>query len=174
LPQIALLFLFLALLEDCGYMSRAAFLVDRVMSLFGLSGKSFLPLMSSFACAVPGVMATRVIENRRDRFATILIAPFMSCSARLPVYLLLIAAFVPAVTYLGGTVSLSGLVLMAMYFVGMVVAIPTAWLLKRTVLRGEPAPFVLELPEYKLPAPMVILSRVWEACKAFLLRAGTM
>lgn len=174
LPQIALLFLFLAILEDCGYMSRAAFLVDRVMSLFGLSGKSFLPLMSSFACAVPGVMATRVIENRRDRFATIIIAPFMSCSARLPVYLLLIAAFVPAVTYLGGLVSLSGLVLMAMYFVGMVVAIPTAWLLKRTILRGEPAPFVLELPEYKIPAVTVVLSRVWEACKAFLLRAGTM
>jgi len=174
LPQIALLFLFLALLEDCGYMSRAAFLVDRVMSLFGLSGKSFLPLMSSFACAVPGVMATRVIENRRDRFATILIAPFMSCSARLPVYLLLIAAFVPTVTYFGGFVSLSGLVLMAMYFVGVIVAIPTAWLLKRTVLRGEPAPFVLELPEYKVPAPIVVLSRVWEACKAFLLRAGTM
>lgn len=174
LPQIVLLFLALAVLEDCGYMARAAFIVDRVMSLFGLSGKSFLPLMSSFGCAVPGVMATRVIENRRDRFATIMIAPFMSCSARLPVYMLLIAAFVPAVTYLRGTVSLSGLVLMAMYFVGVLVAIPTAWLLKRTVLRGEPAPFVLELPEYKLPAPMVVISRVWEACQAFLLRAGTM
>lgn len=174
LPQIAMLFLFLALLEDCGYMSRAAFLVDRVMSWFGLSGKSFLPLMSSFACAIPGVMATRVIENRRDRFATILIAPLMSCSARLPVYLLLIAAFVPGVTYLGGWVSLSGLVLMAMYLVGAVVAIPTAWLLKRTVLRGEPAPFVLELPEYKVPALGVVLSRVWEACKAFVVRAGTL
>jgi ferrous iron transport protein B len=174
LPQIAMLFLFLAVLEDCGYMARAAFLVDRIMSLFGLSGKSFLPLMSSFACAVPGVMATRVIENRRDRFATILVAPFMSCSARLPVYLLLIAAFVPSTRYLGGFISLSGLVLMAMYFVGVVVAIPTAWLLKKTLLRGEPAPFVLELPEYKSPAPLVVISRVWEACKAFLVRAGTM
>lgn len=174
LPQIAMLFLFLAILEDCGYMSRAAFLVDRIMSLFGLSGKSFLPLMSSFACAVPGVMATRVIENRRDRFATILVAPFMSCSARLPVYLLLIAAFVPSVSYLGGFVSLSGLVLMAMYFVGVLVAIPTAWLLKKTVLRGEAAPFVLELPEYKVPSPATILARVWDACKAFVIRAGTM
>ncbi len=173
-PQIAMLFLFLAVLEDCGYMSRAAFLVDRLMGLFGLSGKSFLPLMSSFACAVPGVMATRVIENRRDRFATILVAPLMSCSARLPVYLLLITAFVPTVSYLGGFVSLSGLVLMAMYFVGVVVAIPTAWILKKTLLRGEPAPFVLELPEYKWPAPLVVLYRVWEACKAFLIRAGTM
>lgn len=174
LPQIAMLFLFLAILEDCGYMSRAAFLVDRIMSLFGLSGKSFLPLMSSFACAVPGVMATRVIENRRDRFATILVAPFMSCSARLPVYLLLIAAFVPSVSYLGGIVSLSGLVLMAMYFVGVVVAIPTAWLLKKTLLRGETAPFVLELPEYKVPAVGIVFARVWEACKAFMIRAGTM
>ncbi len=174
LPQIAMLFLFLAILEDCGYMARAAFLVDRIMSLFGLSGKSFLPLMSSFACAVPGVMATRVIENRRDRFATILVAPFMSCSARLPVYLLLIAAFVPSVSYLGGFVSLSGLVLMAMYFVGVLVAIPTAWLLKKTLLRGEAAPFVLELPEYKVPAIGIVFSRVWEACKAFVIRAGTM
>ena len=174
LPQIAILFLFLAILEDCGYMARTAFLVDRVMGWFGLSGKSFLPLMSSFACAVPGVMATRVIENRRDRFATILIAPFMSCSARLPVYLLMISAFVPATRLLGGTVSLSGLVLMAMYLVGVIVAIPTAWLLKRTLLRGEPAPFVLELPEYKLPDARTVLARVWEACLAFLMRAGSL
>ncbi len=174
LPQIAMLFLFLAILEDCGYMARAAFLVDRMMGLFGLSGKSFLPLMSSFACAVPGVMATRVIENRRDRFATILIAPFMSCSARLPVYLLMISAFVPAISIAGGLISLSGVVLMAMYFVGVVVAIPTAWLLKRTLLRGEPAPFVLELPEYKVPDLKTVLHRVWEACKAFVIRAGTL
>lgn len=174
LPQIAMLFLFLALLEDCGYMARAAFLVDRMMGLFGLSGKSFLPLMSSFACAVPGVMATRVIENRRDRFATILIAPFMSCSARLPVYLLMISAFVPAISLAGGLISLSGVVLMAMYFVGVVVAIPTAWLLKRTLLRGEPAPFVLELPEYKVPDLKTVLYRAWEACQAFVIRAGTL
>ena len=174
LPQIVMLFLFLALLEDCGYMSRAAFLVDRIMTAFGLSGKSFLPLMSSFACAVPGVMATRVIENRRDRLATIMVAPLMSCSARLPVYLLLIGAFIPATTYLSGWVSLPALVLMAMYAVGIVVAIPTAWILKKTILRGEVAPFVLELPEYKVPSIRVIASRVWQASTAFVVRAGTL
>ncbi len=173
LPQIALLFFFLAILEDCGYMARAAFLVDRIMSLLGLSGKSFLPLMSSFACAVPGIMATRVIENSKDRFATIFVAPFMSCSARLPVYLLLISAFVPSVL-LGGWLSLQGLVLLAMYFVGVLVAIPTAWLLKRTVLHSETAPLVLELPEYKWPDWKVILYRVYEACYAFVVRAGTL
>ena len=174
LPQIALLFLFLALLEDCGYMARAAFLVDRIMTLFGLSGKSFLPMMSSFACAVPGVMASRVIENRRDRFATIMVAPLMSCSARLPVYLLLIAAFFPNTTYLSGWLSLPALVLMSMYMVGVVAAIPVAWILKKTLLRGEVAPFVLELPEYKIPSPSVVLSRVWAASKAFVIRAGTL
>ena len=174
LPQIALLFLFLALLEDCGYMSRAAFLVDRIMTTFGLSGKSFLPMMSSFACAVPGVMASRVIENRRDRFATIMVAPLMSCSARLPVYLLLIAAFIPETSYIGGWLSLPAIVLMSMYMVGVVVAIPVAWVLKKTILRGEVAPFVLELPEYKVPSLAVVLSRVWDAGKAFVIRAGTL
>ncbi len=174
LPQIALLFFFLALLEDCGYMARAAFLVDRVMTLFGLSGKSFLPMMSSFACAVPGVMATRVIENRRDRLATIMVAPLMSCSARLPVYLLLIGAFVPTTAYLGGWLSLPAIVLMSMYMVGVVTAIPVAWILKKTLLRGEVAPFVLELPEYKVPAIRVVFSRVWEASLAFVVRAGTL
>ncbi len=173
-PQIALLFFFLAVLEDCGYMARAAFIVDRVMTVFGLSGKSFLPLMSSFACAVPGIMATRVIENRRDRIATIMVAPLMSCSARLPVYLLLIAAFFPATTYLGGWLSLPGMVLMGMYLVGIVAAIPVAWILKKTLLRGEVAPFVLELPEYKLPSRRVIFQRVWEASEAFVIRAGTL
>jgi ferrous iron transport protein B len=174
LPQIALLFLFLALLEDCGYMSRAAFLVDRIMTTFGLSGKSFLPMMSSFACAVPGVMASRVIENRRDRFATIMVAPLMSCSARLPVYLLLIAAFIPSTTYFAGWLSLPAIVLMSMYLVGVLTAIPVAWILKKTLLRGEVAPFVLELPEYKVPSPKVVLSRVWDASKAFVIRAGTL
>lgn len=174
LPQIAMLFLFIALLEDCGYMARAAFLVDRVMSVFGLSGKSFLPLMSSFACAVPGIMATRVIENRRDRLATIMVAPLMSCSARLPVYLLLIGAFVPATGYLGGLVTVRALVLMAMYLTGIFVAIPVAWLLKKTILRGEAAPFVLELPEYKWPSLSVLLQRVYQSCKAFVVRAGTL
>jgi ferrous iron transport protein B len=174
LPQIAFLFLFLALLEDCGYMARAAFVVDRMMSAFGLSGKSFLPLMSSFACAVPGVMATRVIESRRDRLTTIMVAPLMSCSARLPVYLLLIGAFVPATTYLGGWMSLPAMVLMSMYMVGVVVAVPVAWILKKTILRGDAAPFVLELPEYKWPALRVVFSRVWQASIAFVVRAGTL
>jgi ferrous iron transport protein B len=174
LPQIALLFFFLALLEDCGYMARASFLVDRFMTAFGLSGKSFLPMMSSFACAVPGVMATRVIENRRDRFATIMVAPLMSCSARLPVYLLLIAAFIPATRYLGGFLSLPAIVLMSMYAVGVVVAIPVSLVLKKTLLRGEVAPFVLELPEYKVPSLRVVLWRVWEASRAFVVRAGTL
>ncbi len=174
LPQIALLFLFLAILEDCGYMARAAFLVDRVMTTFGLSGKSFLPMMSSFACAVPGVMATRVIENRRDRLATIMVAPLMSCSARLPVYLLLIAAFIPPTRFLAGWISLPAIVLMSMYAVGILTAIPVAWILKKTLLRGEVAPFVLELPEYKVPSARVILARVWEASQAFVIRAGTL
>ena len=174
LPQIALLFFFLAILEDCGYMARASFLVDRLMALFGLSGKSFLPMMSSFACAVPGVMATRVIENRRDRFATIMVAPLMSCSARLPVYLLLISAFIPATGLFGGWISLPALVLMAMYAVGVVVAIPVSLILKWTLLKGETAPFVLELPEYKMPALRVVMTRVWEASRAFVVRAGTM
>ena len=132
LPQILILFFFIALLEDCGYMARAAFLMDRLMAGVGLSGKSFIPLLSSFACAVPGIMATRMIENRRDRLATILIAPLMSCSARLPVYVILIGAFVPAQKYLGGLVGLQGLTLLAMYLVGVIVAIGVAWVLKRT------------------------------------------
>ncbi len=174
LPQIVFLFLFIAVLEDCGYMARAAFLMDRLMSRLGLSGKSFIPLMSSFACAIPGVMATRVIENRRDRMVTILIAPLMSCSAHLPVYLLLIWAFVPAVTYLGGWVSLQGLVLFAMSSVGAIVAVPCAWLLKKTFFRGETPSFVMELPSYKLPSPRVVLHRAYDRGKAFVTRAGTL
>lgn len=174
LPQIALLFLFISILEDCGYMSRAAFLVDRLMAVFGLNGKSFLPLMSSFACAVPGVMATRVIENRRDRLVTILIAPLMSCSARLPVYLLLIGAFVPATAYWGGWVSLRGIVLLAMTALGAVVAIPVALILKTLLKKTDPSPFVLELPDYKVPSLRVVVSRVWDRSKAFFIRAGTL
>ncbi len=174
LPQIVFLFLFIAILEDCGYMARAAFLMDRLMSRLGLSGKSFIPLMSSFACAIPGVMATRVIENRRDRMVTILIAPLMSCSARLPVYLLLIWAFVPALTYWGGWVSLQGLVLFAMSSVGALVAVPCAWLLKKTFFRGETPPFVMELPSYKVPSPRVVLHRAYDRGKAFVTRAGTL
>ncbi|MEX0585924.1 MAG: ferrous iron transport protein B [Pirellulales bacterium] len=173
LPQILILFFFIALLEDCGYMARAAFLMDRLMSGVGLSGKSFIPLLSSFACAIPGIMATRVIENRRDRFATILIAPLMSCSARLPVYVILIGAFVPATRYLGGLLGLQGLVLLSMYSIGVVVAIGVAWVLKKTLLRGETPPFVLELPSYKLPSLRNVAYRMAERGWAFLTRAGT-
>lgn len=174
LPQIALLFLFIAILEDCGYLPRVAFMMDRLMSSIGLNGKSFIPLMSSFACAVPGVMAARVIENPRDRLVTILVAPLMSCSARLPVYLLLIGAFIPQTAVLGGTVSLRGLVLFAMSSLGAVIAIPIAWTFRRTLLKGDQTPFVLELPEYKLPSARVVLNRVYDRSKAFVVRAGTL
>jgi ferrous iron transport protein B len=173
LPQILILFFFIAILEDCGYMARAAFLMDRLMAGVGLSGKSFIPLLSSFACAIPGIMATRTIENRRDRLATILIAPLMSCSARLPVYVILIAAFVPAQRYLGGLVGLQGLTLLAMYMIGIVVAIGVAWILKRTLLRGQTPPFVLELPSYKWPSLRNVAYRMAERGWAFLARAGT-
>jgi ferrous iron transport protein B len=173
LPQIVLLFLFIAILEDCGYMARAAFLMDKLMTKVGLSGKSFVPLMSSFACAIPGVMATRTIENRRDRMVTILVAPLMSCSARLPVYLLLIGAFVPE-TNLFGWLPLQGTVLFGMTALGAVVAIPVAWLLKKTLFRGETPPFVMELPTYKWPSPTIVLLRVYDRAKAFVLRAGTL
>ncbi|HUE14739.1 MAG TPA: ferrous iron transport protein B [Planctomycetaceae bacterium] len=173
-PQIVFLFLFIAILEDCGYMARAAFLMDRLMSRLGLSGKSFIPLMSSFACAIPGIMATRVIENRRDRMVTILVAPLMSCSARLPVYVLLIWAFIPADTYLGGWVSLRGLVLLAMSSVGAIVAVPVAWAMKKTLFRSETPPFVMELPTYKIPSLRVVLHRAYDRGKAFVTRAGTL
>jgi ferrous iron transport protein B len=174
LPQILILFFFIAVLEDCGYMARAAYLMDRLMVRVGLSGKSFIPLLSSFACAIPGIMATRVIENRRDRLTTILIAPLMSCSARLPVYTLLIAAFVPANTYLSGLVSLQALTLLAMYFVGIAVAAVVALLLKRTFLRGPTPPFVMELPSYKWPSPTIVIHRMLERGWSFVRRAGTL
>src|SRR4029079_952824 len=155
------------------YMARAAFLMDRLMAGVGLSGKSFIPLLSSYACAVPGIMATRVIENRRDRLATILIAPLMSCSARLPVYVILIGAFVPAQRYLGGLVGLQGLTLLAMYSIGVVVAICVAWLLKKTLLRGSTPPFVLEMPSYKIPSLRTVLFRMFERGWAFIARART-
>lgn len=174
LPQILMLFFFIGLLEDCGYMARAAFVMDRLMTKLGLSGKSFLPLMSSFACAVPGIMATRVIENRRDRMVTILVAPLMSCSARLPVYVLLIYTFVPDHSWAGGWIGLRGLMLFAMHLLGILVAIPVAWILKRWFFPGEVPPFVMELPSYKLPAPRVVFFRVWERGQAFVTRAGSL
>lgn len=173
LPQIIMLFGFIAVMEDCGYMARAAFLMDKLMTRIGLSGKSFLPLMSSFACAIPGVMATRVIENRRDRMVTMLVAPLMSCSARLPVYLLMIYTFIPA-TLIWGTLNLQGIVLFAMYSVGALVAIPVAWILKKTLFKGETPPFVMELPPYKWPSPRIVFDRVYDRAKAFVMRAGSL
>lgn len=174
IPQIAILFLFIAVLEDCGYMSRAAYLMDNLMSRVGLSGKSFIPLVSSFACAVPGVMATRVIEDRRDRLVTILVAPLMSCSARLPVYTIMIASFIPNRHYLGGWFGLQGLTMVSMYLLGIVTAIGVAMVLRRTVLPGETPPFLMELPDYRFPSLRVVFSRVWEQCWVFVRSAGTL
>jgi len=169
LPQILVLSLFLTILEDCGYMARAAFLMDRLLRWCGLSGKSFIPMLSSFACAVLGIMATRTIENRRDRIATILVAPLMSCSARLPVYALVVSAFLP-----GASLGQRALVFAAAYFLGIVVAVPVAFLLKRTLLRGEAPPFLMELPPYKRPLVRSVLHRVFEQGRAFVTRAGTL
>lgn len=169
LPQIMILFAFIAFLEDCGYMARAAFLMDRLMSRCGLSGKSFIPLLSSVACAIPGIMAARVIENRRDRLATILVAPLMSCSARLPVYVLLIGAFLKE----GYPTWLPGLVLFALYMIGFTVAPLVALALKRSLLRGATPVFVMELPAYRRPKVGAVLRRMVEAGWAFVFRAGT-
>ena len=173
LPQICLLFLFIAIMEDCGYMARAAFLMDRLLSRVGLSGKSFIPMLSSFACAVPGIMATRTIENWRDRLTTILVAPLMSCSARLPVYTLMILAFIPDRGFYFSWLGMRGLTLFCMYFVGIVVSVPVAWILKKTLLKGETPPFLIELPSYKIPDWRGVLLRVLERGKAFVVRAGT-
>lgn len=171
LPQICLLFFFVALLEDSGYMARAAFLMDRLMRGVGLHGKAFVPLLSSFACAIPGIMATRTIEDRRDRLATIMIAPLMSCSARLPVYTLMIAAFFAdsRIWFL----STGAIVMMSMYLLGVVAAIAVAWALKRTVLRAPAPPLVLEMPPYRMPQPGVVLQTVASRAMVFVRRAGT-
>jgi len=174
-PQIALLFFWVALLEGCGYLSRAAFLMDRLLVGVGLSGKSFIPLLSSFACAIPGIMAARTIENRRDRLLTILLAPLMSCSARLPVYLLMCGAFVPNVPVAGiGWLRLPAVVLASLYALGVVVAAVAAFVLTRTVFRGPPQPFVMELPGWRWPQPRIVLERVREATWSFLSNAGTL
>ncbi|HEX5245338.1 MAG TPA: ferrous iron transport protein B [Tepidisphaeraceae bacterium] len=167
-PQIALLFFFLAILEDSGYLARAAFLMDRLLAKTGLHGKSFIPLLSSFACAIPGIMATRTIENRRERLATILVAPFMSCSARLPVYTLLIGAFFASY----GAVRQAGIML-ACYALGIVAAAGTAWLFKRTLTGGPATSFILELPTYKIPQASQVARQVWMNTRAFLTKAGT-
>ncbi len=172
LPQILILFAFIIVLEDTGYMARAAFLMDRFMRACGLSGTSFIPMLSSFACAVPGIMATRVIPNHRDRVATIVAAPFMTCSARLPVYALLIAAFVPKTTVLG-FLNVQGLVLFALYLLGIAGGVFTAWWMKRTLLRGTTPAFLMELPAYRLPNFKSVLIKMLERGRIFLRRAGT-
>lgn len=172
LPQICLLFFFIGLLEDTGYMSRAAFLMDRLMTKVGLHGKSFIPMLSSFACAIPGIMATRTIESRKDRLVTILVAPLMSCSARLPVYTVLIAACIPDKTVLG-FLKLPGLTMLSMYLLGIVVALLMAWLFKKTLLRGPTPLLIMELPPYKRPLARTVLRHMWDRSKLFVQRAGT-
>jgi ferrous iron transport protein B len=172
LPQIVLLFSLLYLLEDVGYMARAAFVVDRAMGRIGLEGRAFVALLSSYACAVPGIMATRTIPSPRDRLVTIMVAPLMTCSARLPVYALLIGAFVPA-TSVWGPIGLQGLVLLGLYVLGALAALGAAALLGRTLLPGEGLPFTMELPSYRWPTPLLWASQVWGSAWAFLRRAGT-
>jgi ferrous iron transport protein B len=171
LPQIMILFFFILVLEDSGYLPRAAYLLDRMMGSVGLSGRAFIPLLSSFACAVPGIMATRTIPNVRDRLATIMVAPLMTCSARLPVYALIIAAFVPSQPV--WAFNLQGLVLFALYAAGIVAAMLVAWGLKRTAMRATYHPLLLELPEYKWPNLRNLLLGLWERLRIFLRRVGT-
>ena len=171
-PQISLLFFFISVLEDSGYMARAAFLMDRVMRTFGLQGKAFMPLLSSFACAVPGIMATRTIENPKDRLATIMIAPFMSCSARLPVYTLMIATLFSGRKVLG-FLSLGVVIILGMYALGIIVAIIVSWILKHTILHAPPTPFVMELPPYRLPTAANVGHAIWQRVGLFVKRAGT-
>jgi ferrous iron transport protein B len=173
LPQIIIIFLFILLLEDFGYMARAAFLMDRIMGGAGLHGRAFIPLLSSFACAIPGIMATRVIDNRRDRLTTILIAPLMTCSARIPVYTLIISAFIPA-RQIGGWVNLQGLVMFGLYAAGIASALGVSFVIKFFMLRDyAPAPFMLELPDYKMPRAGSIAIGIYTRAKMFLQRAGT-
>ena len=173
LPQILLLFLVIGILEDSGYLARAAVIADRTMSRVGLNGKSFIPLLSAYACAVPAIMATRTIENKRDRIATILIAPFMTCSARLPVYTMVIAAFLPSRPLLGPFLNTRAAAMLGLYVLGFLMAVLTARLLKSTVLRSKDAPFILEMPPYRWPRPSSLVLRLVDRGKAFLYRAGT-
>lgn len=172
LPQIAILFAFIGLLEHSGYMARAAFLMDRVMRRVGLHGKSFIPMLSGYACAVPGIMATRTIEDPKDRLATIMVVPLMSCSARLPVYTLLIGGFVPATAVFAG-VSLQGVTMLIMYLLGTVAALVIAAIFKRTLLKGPVRPMILELPPYRWPSIKSLSISVVQRCELFLRRAGT-
>jgi ferrous iron transport protein B len=173
LPQIIIVFLFILLLEDFGYMARAAFLMDRIMGGVGLHGRAFIPLLSSFACAIPGIMATRVIDNRRDRLTTIITAPLMTCSARIPVYTLIISAFVPP-TQIFGFIDLRGLVMFGLYAAGIFSALGVSFLIKFFMWRDDaPAPFMLELPDYKLPRIKSVAIGIYTRAKMFLQRAGT-
>ena len=172
LPQILILFFFIAVMEDSGYMARAAVIADRLMHRVGLQGASFLPLLSAYACAIPAIMSARTVESERDRIATIFVAPFMTCSARLPVYALLIAAFIPEGPFLGPVLGQRAAVLLGLYALGLVAAVGTAALLKGTVLRGAPAPFVMELPPYRRPTVRSIAARLLGRTKVFLRRAG--
>jgi ferrous iron transport protein B len=172
LPQIAILFLLIGLLEDSGYMARAAFVVDRYMRPLGLQGRSFIPLVSGYACAVPGIMATRTIQQREERLATIMVVPLMSCSARLPVYTLLIAAFVPPVR-IGGVFGLQSLTMLGMYLLGTLAALAVAAVFRRTLLRSDTRALIMELPSYSLPSAKVLLASAWQRVRIFLRRAGT-
>jgi ferrous iron transport protein B len=173
LPQILILFLFIGFLEDSGYLARAALIADRTMARFGLQGKSFIPLLSAYACAVPAIMATRTIENKRDRTATILIAPFMTCSARLPVYALIIGAFVPDKHLVGVFFGARAAALLSLYILGFLAAITTARLLKSTVLKSKGSSFMMEMPPYRWPTARSIGLRLLDRSKVFLRRAGT-
>ena len=170
LPQILILFFFIGLLESTGYMARAAFIMDRLMGHVGLNGKSFIPLLSSYACAIPGIMATRTIEDPKDRLVTILVAPLMSCSARLPVYLLMIAALFPGPTY---PIAAKVGIMVLMYALGTIGAFGFAWLFKRTLLRGKPPLMIMELPPYRLPRIKDVLLQMTERAGLFLKNAGT-
>jgi ferrous iron transport protein B len=172
LPQILILFAFILVLEMTGYMVRAAFLMDRLMAGVGLSGRAFIPLLSSFACAVPGIMATRTIEDPKDRLTTILIAPLMTCSARLPVYAVIIAAFIPATDILPG-IGLQGLVLFGLYVSGIVGALVAALVLRRSVTKGKGMGFMMEMPRYQMPIMRNLLLGLWQRAWVFLKRAGT-
>lgn len=173
LPQILVLFLFIGLLEDSGYLARAALIADRTMSVVGLNGKAFIPLLSAYACAVPAIMASRTIENKRDRLATILIAPFMTCSARLPIYTLLIAAFIPERPVVGVFLGSRALAMLLLYVLGFAAAIGTAKVVKSSVLKSTPSPFVLELPEYRWPTLRSVGLRLFDRGRVFVQQAGT-
>ena len=173
LPQILLLFLFIGVLEDSGYLARAALIADRGMRVFGLNGKAFIPLLSAYACAVPAIMATRTIENKRERVATILVAPFMTCSARLPVYTLIIAAFIPDRHMFGHLIGLRAATMLGLYALGFCAALITARLLHSSVLKAQPAPFVLELPQYRWPTWRGLALRLYDRGTLFLKKAGT-